>query len=336
MESSNATYSPLVTVIMPVYNGERYLDQAIQSALAQTYRYLELILVDDCSSDQSSTIIEQYRSDERVVFLRNSQNMGVASSRNHALRVAKGEFITFHDQDDLWLPNKLALQMRALQQHPKVGLLHTRYARIDIKGDLLPEYRALDEQAFGNHAAETLVADVFEEIFISNDIQPLTSIIPKKILDEVGWFNPDLPGVDDYELWLRIARRYPVGHLQTITGFWRMHAAQQSKQGYTMLLIRLKAMDMFLAADPDAAKHVNRAAYVQRMHGMNRGAANHYFYNMQDYKTARQYFLKALKLKPSDANSFVKLAYCALPTPAKNLIRTLKNALKRPLSVDKP
>ncbi|HUW28692.1 MAG TPA: glycosyltransferase [Sulfuriferula sp.] len=320
---------PTVSIIMPVYNGAKYLASAIESALAQTWPTIQLILVNDCATDNSAEIIQRYLPDPRITYLVNATNSGVATSRNVALQHATGTFIAFHDQDDLWLPNKLELQMVALQQHPDVGLLHTRYARIDTEGTLLPEYRVLDKDAFGNCAAETMVSDVFEEIFISNDIQPLTSIIPKKVLDEVGLFNPDLPGVDDYELWLRIARRYPVGHLQTITGFWRQHAAQQSKQGYTMLLIRLKAMDTFLAADPNAVKHVNRAAYVLRMHGMNRGAANHYFYNLQDYKTARQYFKKALKLKPSDVNSFVKLAYCSLPNPARNLLHRLKNTLKR-------
>lgn len=335
MESSNPSHSPLITVIMPVYNGERYLEKAVQSVLAQSYPNFELILVDDCSGDQSAQIIEKYLSDPRVVYLRNAKNAGVASSRNRALERAKGEFITFHDQDDLWLPNKLLLQMDALRQHPDVGLLHTRYARIDTEGELLPEYRSLGEQAFGNDGAEIHVRDVFEEIFISNDIQPLTSIIPKKVLDEVGWFNPDLPGVDDYELWLRIAQRYPIGHLQTITGFWRIHGAQQSKQGYAMLLIRLKAMDIFLATHPDAAKRVSHEAYVQRMHSMNRGVANHYFHNLQDYETALHYFKKALGLKPGDMNSLIKLAYCSLPGQARNLLRHFKNTLRRSVSVEK-
>ncbi|MDP1927158.1 MAG: glycosyltransferase [Thiobacillus sp.] len=320
---------PTVSIIMPVYNGSKYLASAIESALAQTYPAIQLILVNDCSTDHSAEIINGYLPDPRITFLSNPANSGVAASRNVALRHATGTFISFHDQDDLWLPNKLSLQVDALQRHPEAGLLHTRYARIDPEGALLPEYLSLDTASFGNSSAETLVGNVFEEIFISNDIQPLTSIIPKKVLDEVGWFNPDLPGVDDYELWLRIARRYPIGHLQTITGFWRMHAAQQSKQGYAMLLIRLKALDTFLSADPDAAKHVNRAAYVQRMHGMSRSAANHYFYNLQDHKTARQYFLKALKLKPVDADSLVKLAYCSLPDRARNLLRHLKKTFQK-------
>ncbi len=327
---------PIISIIMPVYNGAKYLASAIESALAQTWPAIQLILVNDCSTDNSAEIIQRYLPDPRITYLTNAANSGVATSRNIALKHATGTFISFHDQDDLWLPNKLELQIAALQKYPDVGLLHTRYARIDTEGALLPEYCTLGPEAFGNDAAEIVVGNVFEEIFISNDIQPLTSIIPKKILDEVGWFNPDLPGVDDYELWLRIARRYPVAHLQTITGFWRQHAAQQSKQGYTMLLIRLKAMDTFLAADPDAVNHIHHAAYVQRMHGMNRGAANHYFYNVQDYKAARPYFKKAFKLKPDDVNSFVKLAYCSLPNSARNLLRNFKNLVMRKNKADKP
>ena len=320
---------PTISILMPVYNGAKFLASAIDSALAQTYPAIQLILVNDCATDNSAEIIARYLPDPRITYLQNAHNSGVATSRNVALQHATGSYIAFHDQDDLWLPNKLELQMAALQQHPEIGLLHTRYARIDPEGRLFPEYNTLDQGAFGNPAAETVVGDVFEEIFISNDIQPLTSIIPKTVLDTVGWFNPDLPGVDDYELWLRIARRYPIAHLQTITGYWRQHAAQQSKQGYTMLLIRLKAMDTFLAADPDAASKVNRSAFVARMHGMNRGAANHYFYNMQDYASARGYFRKALTLKPGDIDSRIKLAYCALPDAMRERLRRLKQRLKR-------
>jgi len=319
---------PQVSVIMPVYNGSNYLSSAIGSALGQTYSAIQLIIVDDCSTDNSEQIIKNYLSDARILFIRNNTNLGVATSRNVALEYATGKFIAFLDQDDIWLPNKLELQVAAAKKHPEVGLLHSLYARIDTKGALLPEYLKLDRSQFGNSSAKIDVDNVFEELFICNDIQPLTSLIPKKVLDEVGWFNPDLPGVDDYELWLRIARRYPIGHLQTILGYWRMHQAQQSKQGYKMLLIRLKAMNIFLSADPDAAKQVNRAAFVTRMHGMNRSAANHYFYNMQDYKTAKDYFITAIRLQPTDFHSLTKLIYCSLPSFLRNLLRRIKNSMR--------
>ncbi|HSP31152.1 MAG TPA: glycosyltransferase family A protein, partial [Halomonas sp.] len=156
-------YTPnsFVTVITPVYNGERYLEQAIESALGQTYRNFELILVDDCSSDQSTRIIRQHLSNERIVFLQNEKNMGVAASRNHALKFAKGDLITFLDQDDIWLPNKLVLQVSAIEKHPDIGLLHAGYARIDPSGELLSSYRQLPPDRFGNVSAQIDVRDVF-------------------------------------------------------------------------------------------------------------------------------------------------------------------------------
>lgn len=322
-----AMTQPTVSIILPVYNGARYLAAAIESVLAQTYRAIQLIIVNDCATDNSDQIIRRYLHDPRITYRTNNTNLGVATSRNVALECATGELIAFHDQDDLWLPVNLELKVAAFRNHPEVGLLHSRYARIDAQGALLPAYRVLAEDEFGNSSAQVNVANVFEEIFVSNDIQPLTSVVPKKVLDEVGWFNPDLPGVDDYELWLRIARRHLVGHLQTITGYWRMHSAQQSKQGYKMLLIRLKAMETLLSADPSAARLVNRKAFVQRMHGMNRGAANHYFYNMQDYQAAREYLVKCIRLRLTDFDSLAKLGYCSLPPCLRNSIRWTKRKL---------
>lgn len=328
MESNKYTYSSFVTVIMPVYNGERYLEQAVQSALSQTYRNFELIVVDDCSTDQSTKIIEQHLSDDHVVFLQNEKNMGVAASRNHALKFAKGDLITFLDQDDVWLPHKLEIQVAALQAHPEVGLLHADYARIDPKGVLLPAYRELPVDRFDNPAAPVNVRDVFAEIFISNNIQPLTSMIPRKVIDAVGSFEAELPGVDDYELWLRIALSYPIGHIQTIAGYWRRHPGQQSNQGHKMLVIRIKALDLILNRFPEAKNRVPRRAYRKRMHGMCSSAANYTMYYLHDYASARDLFARAVTYRPYDLPAWGKLAYCALPDTVRNGLKRIKRLLK--------
>lgn len=156
---------PDVSVIMPVYNGSRYLDQAIRSALAQTHERFELIIVNDCSTDDSDSIIRSHLADPRIVYLCNDANAGVAASRNHALRHARGRYICFHDQDDLWVPEKLALQLDVIEAHPDAGLLHAAYARIDPSGsvfkeDLPQDYGSRDPSA----AATVMQADVFSEI----------------------------------------------------------------------------------------------------------------------------------------------------------------------------
>lgn len=328
MSTDQVLMPPLVSVIMATYNGEGYLAEAIESALHQTYANLELIIVDDCSSDASVRVVERYLPDGRVSFVRNAHNVGVAASRNRALTLAKGELITFLDQDDVWLPHKLEIQVKALQAHPEVGLLHAEYARIDPQGVLLSAYQKLPTERFDNPAAAIDVRDVFAEIFISNNIQPLTSMIPRKVIDAVGFFEADLPGVDDYELWLRIALRYPVGHVQTIVGYWRRHPGQQSNQGHKMLVIRIKALDLILNRFPEAKHRVPRAAFIKRMHGMCRSAANYTMYYLHDYASARELFARAVRYRPYDLPAWGKLAYCALPDTVRNGLKRVKRLLK--------
>lgn len=326
--------TPLVSIIMAAYNGATYLDAAIESALCQTYSKVELIIVDDCSSDDSGKIIERYLSDARVTCVRNEQNVGVAASRNRALTLSKGDFITFLDQDDIWLPHKLELQVAAIQAHPEVGLLHAHYARIDPQGTLLPAYRDLPAERFDNPVAPVNVRDVFGEIFVSNDIQPLTTMIPRNVIEAVGPFDPTLPGVDDYELWLRIALHYPIGHLQTIVGYWRAHPGQQSNQGYKMLMIRLKALDLILSRFPEAKQRVPGKAFRRRMHSMCMSAANYTMYYLHDYQAARDLYARAVGFQPLDFSSWGKYAYCALPSPFREGMKKVKGLLIAPSTSD--
>jgi glycosyltransferase involved in cell wall biosynthesis len=323
------TNSPIVSVIMTVYNGQPYIAEAIESALAQTYRNLELIIVDDCSPDHSEDVIRQYLGDKRLVLVRNDSNAGVAASRNRGLAIAKGEYITFLDQDDVWLPHKLELQVAAILSHPDIGLLHAGYARIDEKGDFLPAYKDLATDKFANPGADVVVRDVFSEIFISNDIQPLTTMIPKAVLEAVGHFDSQLPGVDDYELWLRIAYKYPVGHLDTIVGYWRAHSGQQSNLGYKMLMLRLQALDLILARFPQAKQRVPAKDFRKRMGGMCRSAANYTMYYLHEYSLARPLFLRAVTYRPFDLNSFAKWAYCSSPTMLREAVKASVRMVKR-------
>ena len=106
----------LVSIIMPSYNTGRFIKESIESVLAQTYSNWELIIVDDCSTDNTDEIVAQF-TDERIKYLKNEVNSGAAVSRNRALREAKGKWIAFLDSDDLWLPEKLEKQIRRTGDH---------------------------------------------------------------------------------------------------------------------------------------------------------------------------------------------------------------------------
>ena len=122
----------LVSVIMPSYNTASFIAESIQSVLAQSYKDWELIIVDDCSPDNTDEIVKPYLSDERIKYLKNEKNSGAAVSRNRALREAKGKWIAFLDSDDLWMPDKLKKQVGFMEKNG-YHFSYTNYAEIDTE-----------------------------------------------------------------------------------------------------------------------------------------------------------------------------------------------------------
>jgi glycosyltransferase involved in cell wall biosynthesis len=155
---------PLVSVIIPVYNGERFLGEAIESALAQDYTPLEVIVVDDGSTDGSRTIAHRYPA-VRYVY---QENAGVAAAKDAGLAIARGEFIGFLDHDDTWAPQKVSAQVRYLVDHPELGCVFSRHRIVLERGTPLPSWvnpAALNDDRFGIFAATMLVRRrVFEQI----------------------------------------------------------------------------------------------------------------------------------------------------------------------------
>ena len=125
--------SDLVSIIMPSYNTAGYIGETINSVLKQSYSNWELIIVDDCSPDNTDNVVESYLSDTRIKYLKNKKNSGAAVSRNKALREAKGRWIAFLDSDDLWMPEKLEKQVKFMEK-TGVHFSYTNYAEIDNEG----------------------------------------------------------------------------------------------------------------------------------------------------------------------------------------------------------
>lgn len=126
---------PLVSVIMPAYNTADFIAQSINSVLAQRFTNWELIVVDDCSTDNTVQVVQQFN-DARVRLVQNQHNLGGAGSRNKAIEVARGRYLAFLDADDLWADTKLEQQLAFMQQH-KIGFSFTGYATITEQGEVM-------------------------------------------------------------------------------------------------------------------------------------------------------------------------------------------------------
>ncbi|WP_394175828.1 glycosyltransferase family 2 protein [Thalassotalea litorea] len=193
---NNKQTQPLVSIIIPVYNGERYLPKTIASIVEQHYENIELILVNDGSSDGSATLLEAIGKQDPRIRVFHQENAGVGAARNFAVSKAHGDFIAFCDQDDLWHPQKLSQQV-PLFENPKVGLVYC---------GALSEYterQSVHTPSFENKHR----GDVFEHLVRLNMLTCCTSVIRKSLFDYVGGFDDDkaLMGVDDWHLWLKIS-----------------------------------------------------------------------------------------------------------------------------------
>ena len=162
-ENEIAMNRPLVSIVMPVFNGARYIGDALQSAFAQKYRPIEVIVVDDGSTDITAEVV---RSFTEVIYMYQS-NQGVAAARNKGISVARGEFIAFLDADDLWTPNKLTLQIDWLLEHTHVGYVAAKFRNFLEKGVERPRWikeEQLSEEQVGGVPNLVVRRSVFEKI----------------------------------------------------------------------------------------------------------------------------------------------------------------------------
>ncbi len=183
---------PKISVIMSVYNGEKYLEESIQSILNQSFRDFEFIIVDDGSSDRTLEILKDYtEKDSRVKIITNEKNIGLTKSLNKAIKIAQGKYIARQDADDISLPQRLEKQIEFLEKNPEIKILGTFGYRIDKHGKILK--REIVPVSF-SEVKKTLIK---RNPFIH------TSVIMTR---ELSSYNENFKVSQDYELWFRILR----------------------------------------------------------------------------------------------------------------------------------
>src|SRR5437867_8012813 len=213
---------PLVSVVIPVYNGEQYLADAIKSVLDQTYRDFEVIVVDDGSTDGSAAVVKRYG--ETIRYIHQS-NGGVCKSRNTGIAVAQGDYLAFLDQDDLWLPGKLAVQVAYLDSHPEVGAV---YCQCEVKGK--------GWLRSSLYYAEPVKDDVLG-IMSGTCLLMTASMIRKEVLRKIGGFDEALigAGAEDIDLTLRLSQVAQIAYLPQILAIYRVHATNNSMNSERLL-----------------------------------------------------------------------------------------------------
>jgi glycosyltransferase involved in cell wall biosynthesis len=208
----NRSRSPRISILMPVYNVQDYVREAVESILNQTYTDFELLILDDCSTDKTANIISQFQ-DKRIRYHRNETNLGLSENLNGGIRMSKGEFLARMDGDDISMPTRLEKQVEILDKYPEIGICGTSFQFFGTRHDTIIQPKQHDDikikMLFG--CVVTLVV-MRKEIFIDNDL----------------WYRTDAFPAEDYKMWADCLHVTKICNLSEVLFLYRMHEAQIS------------------------------------------------------------------------------------------------------------
>jgi hypothetical protein len=227
---------PRVSVIIPTYNHARYVGQAIESVLGQTYGDIEVIVVDDGSTDDTRMVVQRFGDRVRYVW---QENRGLSGARNTGLREASGQVIALLDADDLYEPTFLCRIVMAFEANPNADAVYCGYRFVDASGNPLPqiERRVIPTQ------------HLYRALLDGNFLVPACMVARKRCYDECGEFDESLRGCEDWDMWLRFAKRYQV-------------------LGIRDVLVRYRVLPGSMSSDPELNpkfRHVVLAKHLDEM-----------------------------------------------------------------------
>ena len=183
-----------ISIVMPAYNAENYVAESIESVLAQSYTDYEFLILDDCSTDHTLQIIDQYAAkDNRIVVIKNKQNLGVAETRNRGFQAARGKWIALIDSDDVWVRDKLKKKMGFIQNHPNAFLTYTASQFMDMQGNRYSYVMHADKQID------------YHTLLRKNLISCSSVIVDRSLMISVGMANDDIS--EDHAAWLKILKK---------------------------------------------------------------------------------------------------------------------------------
>lgn len=299
---------PKVSVIIPTYNRGYLIREAIDSVLKQDFKDFEIIVVDDGSTDNTKEVLSNY---ENIRYIY-QQNKGRSEAKNTGIRAARGAYIAFLDDDDIWLSNKLEKQIAFLDSHSETGLVHTFSEVIDEDGNILGKET---ERRLNFYKQAIKIGYTYEGMSRLCIMFLSTVTLRKECFSLAGFFDGNIPAFEDWDFYLRFALKYKISLIPEILVKYRLHKKNTSSNEFIRGRIQaaLKHLAMLDSLGCRRRVAVSSNFYMQLAET---------YYIASQYQNFRQYIFKAIRLRPLLLSRFIVMAHLlisVLPKKCKTI-----------------
>ncbi|RMG23304.1 MAG: glycosyltransferase [Armatimonadetes bacterium] len=296
---------PLVSVLLTSYNHERWLRECVESALSQTYEQVEIIAVDDGSTDASREILRSYEPQIRLYV--NERNLGTYGSLNKAMEMAEGEYCAVLNSDDKWAPTKLERQLDEMRLHPNHSFCHTFGAFIDDDGNRIsgePMGFPFPRMESGQHLTT----------FIANNTAIASSVLFRRDLArDLGGFNENLKILGDWDMWLRLAEKGTVGFVDEELTYYRVHGTNTIYQLEPKYREEVFIREAWTSRAEELIAHAPDPAAMKRALAHSFACLGSLYSILGEPGRARRAYLRSLRLNPLRLKSLLRIGVTWLP-----------------------
>ncbi len=347
-------HNPLVSIIIPTFNCGNYIEAAIESVLSQEYEPVEIIVIDDGSTDD--TVMKLKRYGDKIKYLY-QENRGSSRARNVGLSSSCGEFIAYLDADDIWLPGKLSLQVKLMKELPEVGLVFSDFSAIDENGRfvkeryiedtffIFKEYGVTIKEIFhnyidihmdysgerGNNSFKIYHGNVLFELFKGNFILPSTTLFRRALIDRIGLiWNEEYKCAQDQDYNLRFAKHFPVAFMDSVTAGYRIkREGKLSGNKNVPILIKNTIYTLERLVKDDRNLFSKKGKLVREVFGKTYLRLAYYYLSENQRAEARKSALCSLKREPLNPRTLGVLFLTYLPEPFLRALARVKSWLKK-------
>lgn len=323
-----------ISVIIPAFNCEKYIKDAVNTVLNQTYKNYEIIVVDDGSEDNTKGILQQYIDKNSIKYIY-QENQGPGAARNTGIKAAKGEYIAFLDADDVLLQRSLEARINIIEQYGNISFVFSDGYVENIKNNII-EIPFLKSKKILKKFSSSLIKKneniyLFDsscrDLAIKHNLVPLTStvLVKKECFNKVELFDEKLRAGEDKKVWLALMGTYNVGFIDEPLSVYKAYRSTLTRDTVRYCLDSIKIFEEIV--DKELNGNIRKAYGLRRRLSDICFRLGYYYLNNKSVKEAQKYFMKSLKYNPLILSNYYYVAISFLPQKVFNSLKCVKNKL---------